>query len=75
MMKKAQLWSALQVVQGVLEGYHMRPMRVMHVQAHLLNCIRHIRSDKCEVLSGASQTPELGSILHKRSIVPQQLGL
>jgi hypothetical protein len=46
--------------------------RVMHVQAHPLNLRRHIRSGKCEVQQGISQTAELRGILHGRSTVPQR---
>jgi hypothetical protein len=53
----------------------MRLTRVLHVQAHLLNDIRHTRSSKCEVLLHANHTSELRSILHGRCIVSRQLGL
>jgi len=57
-----------QVVQDALNRGEMAIPRIMHVEAHLLNCIRYVWSGEGEILQSTNQTAVLSRIADRCTI-------
>jgi hypothetical protein len=53
--KQAVVEGALQVLKDVLRGREMRLTRVVHVEAHLLDCVGNVEPGEGEVLESPIQ--------------------
>ena len=62
------------VAHDALQSSKMRLLRIVHEEAHLLNCIRQVGSSQCEVLKSASETPVLRLISNRGAIRRGELG-
>ena len=57
-----------QVAQDALNRREMNIPRIMHVEAHLLNCIRYVGSGEGEILQSTNQTAVLSRIVDRCTI-------
>jgi hypothetical protein len=57
MKKKAMAEGALEVAEDALHCSEMGLTRIMHVKAHLLDCIGDVRPGEVEVLKSPDQAP------------------
>jgi hypothetical protein len=60
-------YCALDVAQDALNGYQVPLARVVHVKAHLPNCVSDVRALEDEVLGSPDETPVLSQVGHGTS--------
>jgi hypothetical protein len=62
MSKKTDVRGTLEVTKNALENIHVGLPGVMHMKAHLLDCISDVRASENEVLQCSSQTPVMSRV-------------
>lgn len=67
--------SALHVAKNLLDQREVGFVTIMHEEAHLLNSICQIWSNRCEILKSTGETPVLRPISSWSVIRGQELGL
>jgi hypothetical protein len=54
---ETEVGSALHIAKDAFDELEMGVARVMHKEAHLLDCIREVRASEGEILEGTGETP------------------
>jgi hypothetical protein len=72
---KTELQCAAHVAKHSLHQGKVRGTRCMHVQTDLLHCVGDIRTRQRKILKSTGETPVLGSIIKRVTIITRKLSL